>query len=182
MKSNLKLLIGGLSLSLITTLGYKEYVSYKAEKEIEEKRQTHAKFLKNSPFNERLQWDKKTRKLNGLPPNKYFEQMWELTINPATGRLEDENVIKLREELTAQRIARRVPGDSNSPWVERGPNNVGGRTRAMLFDPNDSSNRRVYAGGVSGGLWVNNDITNANSQWQRVQNVPGNLSVTIIGI
>ncbi|SNR17233.1 fibronectin type III domain-containing protein [Tenacibaculum jejuense] len=182
MKSNLKLLIGGLSVTLVTAIGYKKYTSYKSINEIEEKRQTHTNFLKNSPFKERLQWDKKTRKLNGLPPNKYFEQMWELTINPATGRLEDENVAKLRQELTAQRLARRVPGDNNSPWVERGPNNVGGRTRAILFDPNDATNRRVYAGGVSGGLWVNNDITNANSQWQRVQNVPGNLSVTSITV
>ena len=92
MKSNLKLLLGGLSMVLVTSLGYKEYQSYKLKKEIETQRETHANFLKNSPFKERLQWDKKTRKLNGLPPNKYFEQMWELTINPNTGRLEDENV------------------------------------------------------------------------------------------
>ncbi len=182
MKSNFKLLLGGLSVVLVASLGYNRYQLSKSEDSITKQRKSYESFLKKSPYKERLQWDKKTRKLNGLPPNKYFEQMWELTINPSTGRLEDENVTKLREQLRSERIARRVPGDNNSPWVERGPNNVGGRTRAILFDPNDASNRRVYAGGVSGGLWVNNNITDANSQWQRVQNVPGNLSVTSITV
>jgi len=73
-----------------------------------------------------------------------------------------------------------VPGDAaDNPWIERGPNNVGGRTRAILFDPNDASNKRVFAGGVSGGLWVNNDITDANTSWQQV-GVSENLSVTCI--
>ncbi len=181
-KYSKKSLLGGLSLVVALTVGYNEYQSFKEKKEIETKRQVHAEFLKNSPYNETLQWDKKTRKNNGLPPNRYFEQMWELTINPATGSLEQENVTKLREQLMSNRVARRAPGDTGNAWVERGPNNVGGRTRVIMFDPNDATNRRVYAGGVSGGLWRNNDITNANSQWQRVQNVPGNLAVTSITV
>ncbi|TCI92161.1 fibronectin type III domain-containing protein [Tenacibaculum sp. M341] len=182
MIKNFKFLIGGVSLALISSIGYQGYQSIKEKREIEEKRQIHAEFLKNSPYNETLKWDKKTRKLNGLPPNRYFEQMWELTMNPATGKTEDDKLIKLREELMARRAAQRAPGDDDNAWVERGPNNVGGRTRVIMFDPNDATNRRVYAGGVSGGLWVNNDITNANSQWQRIQNVPGNLSVTSITV
>jgi photosystem II stability/assembly factor-like uncharacterized protein len=39
-------------------------------------------------------------------------------------------------------------------WVERGPRNVGGRTRTMMFDPNDPAGKRLWAGSVSGGLWV----------------------------
>ncbi|MBA6156765.1 fibronectin type III domain-containing protein [Tenacibaculum sp. S7007] len=182
MKSNFKFLIGGLSLVVASTIGYKEYQSFKEKKEIENRRQNHAEFLKNSPFKETLKWDKKTRKLNGLPPNRYFEQMAELTMNPATGELEQGNVTKLRQDLVNMRQSQRTPGDSNNAWEERGPNNVGGRTRVIMFDPNDATNNRVYAGGVSGGLWVNNDISNSNSQWQRVQNVPGNLSVTSITV
>ena len=51
-----------------------------------------------------------------------------------------------------------------------------------MYDPNDASNNTVYAGGVSGGLWKNTNITNSNSTWFRVQNVPGNLSVTSITV
>ncbi|MBT8326261.1 MAG: T9SS type A sorting domain-containing protein [Bacteroidia bacterium] len=43
-------------------------------------------------------------------------------------------------------------------WTERGPSNVGGRTRTLLFDPNDPTKRKVWAGSVSGGLWVVENI------------------------
>ena len=38
-------------------------------------------------------------------------------------------------------------------WVSRGPNNVGGRTKGLMFDPNDENDETVFAGGVSGGLF-----------------------------
>jgi len=50
---------------------------------------------------------------------------------------------------------------TNSPapaWEERGPTNIGGRTRTLLFDPNDKTHRKVWAGSVSGGLWVTSNI------------------------
>ncbi|HBY21307.1 MAG TPA: hypothetical protein DEG71_09950 [Clostridiales bacterium] len=39
----------------------------------------------------------------------------------------------------------------NINWKQRGPYNVGGRTRAIAFDVNDEN--IIMAGGVSGGLW-----------------------------
>jgi hypothetical protein len=59
--------------------------------------------------------------------------------------------------------------------TERGPNNVGGRTRAMLVDYADSS--RIFAGGVSGGLWVS---TNMGANWSPVNDNMANLSITSI--
>jgi chitodextrinase len=149
---------------------------------IEEQRKAHAEVLANSPFTETLTWDKKKRKNEGLPPNRYFEQMWELTVNPSTGRLDDGDLTLLRKQLTENRVAQRNPGEATNAWEERGPNDIGGRTRAMIFDPNDATNNTVYAGGVSGGLWKNTNITSASSQWERLQNVPGNLSVTSITV
>ena len=56
-----------------------------------------------------------------------------------------------------------------------------------MFDPNDVGNAnpsddytRVFAGGVSGGLWVNDDITNGNTSWTLVAGAPANISVTKI--
>jgi len=43
-------------------------------------------------------------------------------------------------------------------WEERGPKNVGGRTRALMVDPNDPTERKFWTGGVSGGLWYTNNI------------------------
>lgn len=69
-------------------------------------------------------------------------------------------------------------GIPNLNWSERGPNNIGGRTRAVMYDPNITN--KVWAGGASGGLWYNNDITNANESWQRVDDFWANLDVTTI--
>src|SRR5438046_5135039 len=41
--------------------------------------------------------------------------------------------------------------DLSIQWEDMGPDNVGGRTRAVLWDKNNPG--VVFAGGVSGGLW-----------------------------
>ncbi len=138
----------------------------------------YLKFVEEHPFSKTMNLSKKERKSLGLPPNAYYEQEYLNEMNPTTGRTHPENIIELQNQLNSYRP--RVPGDAaDNPWIERGPNNVGGRTRAILFDPNDATNKRVFAGGVSGGLWVNNDITDANTSWQQV-GVSENLSVTCI--
>ncbi|MEL6561921.1 MAG: PKD domain-containing protein [Bacteroidota bacterium] len=65
-------------------------------------------------------------------------------------------------------------------WEERGPNNVGGRTRALVFDPSDPDHKKVWAGSVSGGLWYNEDITMATSPWKNVDDFWANLAITSI--
>ncbi|AMC11198.1 hypothetical protein Lupro_07985 [Lutibacter profundi] len=143
-------------------------------------RKQHENFLKNSPFKKTLQLSKKERKTMGIPPNKYFERQWELTMDPTTGKPHPERLFTLQESLRLKNIASKVPGSAAwNNWEERGPNNVGGRTRAIMFDPNDATNKRVFAGGVSGGLWVNNDITNQDSSWELVD-MPQNLAISVI--
>jgi len=51
-----------------------------------------------------------------------------------------------------------IGADHKGVWQERGPLNVGGRTRTILMDPNDPSGVKVWAGSVSGGLWVAENI------------------------
>lgn len=89
-------------------------------------------------------------------------------------KLEIEKRIK---NFKSARINSAVQGIN---WVERGPNNVGGRTRAIMFDPNDSNHKKVWAGGVTGGLWYNNDITDGNSSWQKVNDFWDNISISSI--
>ena len=76
----------------------------------------------------------------------------------------------------------KTPGvDSSNPWISIGPDDVGGRTRAALFDLNDTEKDRIIAGGVSGGLWLNEDIdSSSESSWTEVTGVPGNLAVSVI--
>ena len=124
---------------------------------------------------------KAERKALGIPPNAYYEQEWLYSSNPNLGRPEPEVVLQLQMELEEQERTNRVPGDGmDNEWVERGPNNVGGRTRALIFAP--GSTTKAIAGGVSGGLWINNDITSAASVWQQVNGVPSNLAVSSITV
>jgi photosystem II stability/assembly factor-like uncharacterized protein len=157
------------------------FITHKKTSHNKTLRQQHSAFLMEHPFNNLLKLSKEERKSMGLPPNKYFEEQYLLEINPALGRPEYEKKIALQEKLLKQTFQRGVPGSIDNIWVERGPTNVPGRTRALLFDPNDSTNKRVFAGGVSGGLWVNNDITTSNSPWTRV-GIPENLSVSNITV
>lgn len=50
-------------------------------------------------------------------------------------------------------------------WEELGPDDVGGRTRAVLIDKRDATHKTVYAGGVGGGLWKSTDGANT---WSRI--------------
>ncbi len=157
----------------------------KPTKEIIALRKKHANFLKNSPFKITKTYSKKQSLALGLPPNKYYEENWELSINPETGKPDFEKLAALRKQLESDKAnspQSRNPGDTNdNQWIERGPTNVGGRTRAVIFDPNDTTNETAIAGGVSGGLWKNTNISNSASVWTRV-GIPENLAVSCISV
>ena len=144
-------------------------------------KKTHKKNIDNNPFKETLKLSKSERKSLGLTPNKYNEEQWILTMNPKLGRPTPLKVAELQKELRQKNnYQSRTPGDGNdNMWINRGPGNVGGRTRAMMFDPNDPSDNTVFSGSVSGGLWKNSNISDANSTWERV-NIPENLAISSI--
>jgi len=148
----------------------------------EKLRKKYGEFLKNSPYQKTLKLSKKERLAKGIPPNKYYEQQYLLEMNPKLGRPTPEKLFKLQEQLNNSAKTSRVPGDAtDNKWVERGPNNVGGRTRVVVYDPNDTTHKRVFAGGVSGGLWVTQDITDPTVSWTRV-GIPENLAVSCMTI
>ena len=59
-------------------------------------------------------------------------------------------------------------------WVERGPGNVGGRTRPILADPDDPSQSTWIVGTAGGGLWRTAD------KGYRWSNLTGNLPILAI--
>jgi len=172
MKRNLHLILSILFLAVIV-VSCNDSLNDQKKKEIAELKKLHKENLEKSPFTEQLKLTKAERKKQAIPPNKYYEEMWELTMNPALGRPTPEKLYEMQQQLLEERAneleAGRVPGDAmDNGWIERGPNNVGGRTRAVMFDPNDPTNETAFAGGVSGGLWVNTNISNPNSEWSYV--------------
>ncbi len=55
----------------------------------------------------------------------------------------------------------------NIEWVKRGPINVGGRTRALLYDPEDKTYNTWYAGSATGGVWK---TVNGGQDWECISN------------
>ena len=58
---------------------------------------------------------------------------------------------------------RKMAKNKNIGFIEQGPDNIGGRTRAIQIDR--TNNNRLWAGGVSGGLFVSTNRANA---WSRI--------------
>ncbi|MFY0627305.1 MAG: choice-of-anchor J domain-containing protein [Reichenbachiella sp.] len=112
-------------------------------------------------------------------PDLAWELDFLLTMNPATKKPEREKLLNIyNENRNHGNSLLSIPGENGAPWVERGPTNVGGRTRALTFDPNIEN--KVWAGSVSGGLWYISDITNPNALWQSVDDFWANLAITAI--
>lgn len=153
----------------------------KSKKDVLKKNYTNQ--IQQHPFNFQKNLSKKERVFLGLPPNQYLADLYLLQMNPYTKKTHPENLYNLQEKLKKERASlQRSPGDAlDNQWTERGPNNVGGRTRMVMFDPNDVTHKRVFAGGVSGGLWVNDDITDQNSSWVQV-GISDNLAVTCMAV
>ncbi len=65
-------------------------------------------------------------------------------------------------------------GGLNLQWQELGPNNIGGRTRAIVIDNRDATGNTIYAGAVGGGLWKSLD---AGNTWAAIS-LPDIISVS----
>ncbi len=65
-------------------------------------------------------------------------------------------------------------------WKERGPYNIGGRTRAILIDQGDPTQNTVFAAGVSGGLWKTTTIKRNPPEWVPINDNFQNLAICTI--
>ena len=108
---------------------------------------------------------------------------WErrITQDPQTGLVPLQELEKGREQVTQwyknAKKSKNAVAIPDVNWKARGPNNIGGRTRAIMWDPQNGTftpkRKKVWAGGVAGGLWTNNDISDAASSW--IKMAPGQL-------
>lgn len=62
-------------------------------------------------------------------------------------------------------------------WRELGPNNIGGRTRALVIHPTTTS--RMWAGSVGGGVWRSD---NSGASWYPLNDWMGNLAVCCLAL
>lgn len=75
--------------------------------------------------------------------------------------------ISVSDVMNAREATQKLMSSNKSAfsWTSFGPNNMGGPTKAVIFDNRDASNNTLYAGSNSGGLWMSN---NYGSTWEKV--------------
>lgn len=92
------------------------------------------------------------------------------------------NTVPTERLLAAMNImnSSRTTQTSDLAWQERGPNNIGGRSRAILVDKRDASGNTVFAASVSGGLFKTTDFNSPTSTWSVVNDFLPNLAITCL--
>jgi hypothetical protein len=102
----------------------------------------------------------------------------QLRQNTRTGELQAGDWQEMRKSVEEYRRVQSAERATDYTWVEMGPDNIGGRTRALLAVTDDL----IYAGAVSGGLWRSDDGANT---WSKVEAFPscmvGSIARTLNG-
>ncbi|MBI1184911.1 T9SS type A sorting domain-containing protein [bacterium] len=114
----------------------------------------------------------------GTKEDPYARQNWELQrmADPATGALPEN--IYAREAAFAATLPVAPSGFANKrtdDWQQRGPYNIGGRTRAIAIDVDNHD--VLLAGSVTGGVYRSED---GGKSWNRAQTPGMRISVTDI--
>ena len=89
------------------------------------------------------------------------------TANPSTGIVDIDAAYAAYQQAEMQGFNKTGLGTGLLQWTEMGPDNVGGRCRAIIIDKD--SNNVVYAAGVTGGIFKSND---AGATWKKTGSTP----------
>ena len=111
------------------------------------------------------------RSINSYDAKGMQEWIWNRTANLTTGEMDYEYISKVRKEIAAFN-SNKSSNDFSLDWIEMGPDKVGGRTRSIIIDKNNTN--ILYAGAVSGGLWKSTD---AGSSWKQLDSEADNLVI-----
>lgn len=95
-----------------------------------------------------------------------------LRANVNTGEIEAEDILRIRKAYKSF-ASNQQKAAVGLEWNEMGPDNVGGRTRAIEINPNNPT--EMFAGGVSGGLWRS---SNGARTWSQVASFGENIIVS----
>jgi hypothetical protein len=96
--------------------------------------------------------------------------------NQVTGTINPADYLRALNQVGQQR-ANRSGNAFDFDWNLLGPNNLGGKTRAILFDNRDTSGQTMFAGSVMGGIFRSD---NGGGKWYQLSNGGGNMGVSCI--
>ncbi len=131
-------------------------------------------------------WSQKKQRVKGIAkadsPDKFEELHAQIRTAPGETKPTYERNYRFTELAKLKNTASLMKGSNNSitdalNWIERGPSNVGGRTRAIVVDHKDATHSTWFAGAVGGGVWK---TTDAGSSWIVLTDDLPNLAVTCL--
>ncbi|QQS50557.1 MAG: T9SS type A sorting domain-containing protein [Bacteroidota bacterium] len=113
-------------------------------------------------------------------PKGYYSYFKQITTPLSDEGLHYELNYALREYTKSKENSKfQLKSSQQYNWVQRGPGNVGGRTRTVIFDPDDTSGNTWFAGTVSGGIWK---TTDKGATWTNLTPDLPNLSTSTLAI
>lgn len=128
-----------------------------------------------------LDYTPRVEEAKSQAPDGAWEIQQKMLGDIETGEFNSEGLRELRGEVTRFAAQQSLDGRAtNHYWNEMGPDNIGGRTRAIAaVIPEDGSEETVlYAGAISGGLWKSD---NGGNDWNQMfgldQMVVGSVAV-----
>ncbi len=114
-------------------------------------------------------------------PDMAAYQEYLMTVDPELGYVPKRRLWEAYAYTKSLATDQKSAGDYEPPieWEGTGAN-MGGRTRAIMFDPNDPNNKKVWAGGVTGGLWYVDDISDLEKEWIPIGDFWSNIAISCI--
>ncbi|WP_430934802.1 T9SS type A sorting domain-containing protein [Saccharicrinis sp. 156] len=109
-------------------------------------------------------------------PDKYMEYLKSLVSLNEQSDYKEGYKIKALKSAIAHRNSLKSASETLA-WVQRGPGNIGGRTRCVIVDPDDKST--WFAGAVSGGIWK---TANAGASWDIISPDIPNLATVCLSM
>jgi hypothetical protein len=117
----------------------------------------------------------RTKEQSWSQANEYLNSLY---VNPLTGKVEPADY----DAAYQQALSMNNQKAAAFTFGEDGPDNIGGRTRAIIVDPNNDYT--VYAGSVDGGVYKS---VNGGNNWNRLTSwddntLTGNQSIGTMSI
>lgn len=110
--------------------------------------------------------------------DKRWEYEWKMLHDPATGKIPDgiyEKELELLKSIQLKQSSPAFRTTVNNTYIDAGPTQNGGRTRAVAFDRRN--NQILIAAGISGGIFRS---TNGGNTWSFVHPVNTNRKVSCL--
>lgn len=165
--NKLYLFIGAIVVALATTVLYHSIPNNTSEEFLTE--ETHGESEEEGSKQTRI--------------GEMMKQQFELTKDPALGYPTTDKLLEARDyvkrNFDQSNFQKNTP-IADAKWQERGPLRTGGRTRTMLLDANDPTDKTMFAAGVAGGLWKTDDVTATTVEWYPINDYLENMAIVTL--